>query len=123
MNIREYYAFIQSIIGKCPLIISSNISFEEIDLDVGYLKGVVEFVDGSSLHFMEFVGTSKAVQRLKYKYHWLSRDRTLISRWDNVPHHRDIDTFPHHVHDEKGVHPSQPMDFKMVLEKITEKLI
>jgi hypothetical protein len=71
MNVREYYASIQSIIGKCPFIISSNISFEEIDLDVGYLKGMVEFVDGSSLHFMEFVDTSKGIQRLKYKYHWL----------------------------------------------------
>ena len=69
---------------------------EEIELHVGYFKGMLEFMDGSILHFAEFVETYELVKRLKYKYHLQSESGDLIARWDNVPHHRDISTFPHH---------------------------
>ena len=35
----------------------------------------------------------------KYRHHWQDRSGRLIKRWDNAPHHREIDTFPYHLHD------------------------
>jgi len=124
MNVREYYAALQAIIRDCPFVIHWNTEFDEIDLQVGYFKGMLDFIDGSTLHFIEFVETyeNEEVKRLKYKYHWQSERGALIARWDNVPHHRDVSSFPHHKHDKNGVHPSEPADLKSVLDKIVEGL-
>jgi hypothetical protein len=124
MNIRGYCAVLQAIIRDCPFVIQWNMEFDEISIQVGYFKGMLEFIDGSTLHFIEFVETyeNEEVKRLKYKYHWQSESGELIARWDNVPHHRDIGSFPHHRHDKNGVHPSEPIDLKSVLDKITEGL-
>ncbi|MBE9594183.1 MAG: hypothetical protein IMF19_11995 [Proteobacteria bacterium] len=51
-----------------------------------------------------------------------SESKELIARWDNVPHHPDLSSFPHHKHDKNGVHPSDSADLKSVLDKITEGL-
>ena len=124
MNAREYCATLQAIIRDCPFVIHWNMEFDEIDLQVGYFKGMLEFIDGSIFHFVEFVESyeERGVKRLKYKYHWQSANGNLIARWDNVPHHPDITSFPHHKHDKNGVHPSEPADLKSVLDTIMEDL-
>jgi len=35
----------------------------------------------------------------KYRYHWQDCNGLLMKRWDNAPHYRAINTFPHHLHD------------------------
>ena len=124
MNIKEYCASLQTIILECPFIIHWSMEFDEIDIQVGYFKSMLEFINGTTLHFIEFVETYGAgeVKRLKYKYHLQSAIGDLIARWDNVPHHRDISTFPHHKHDKNGVHPSEHADLKSVLDQIIEEL-
>ena len=94
--------------------------FEEIDLQVGYLKGMLEFIDGSTLHFIEFVEIhdDHIIKRPKYKYHLQSETGDLIPRWDNVPHHHDVSSFPHHKHDKNGVYSSGPIDLRSVLDEI-----
>ena len=70
---------------------------DEIDTFVGYLKGTLELIDASVLHFMEFIEIKNdSVTLVKYKYQWQFETGDLITRWDNVPHHREIATFPHH---------------------------
>jgi len=124
MYVREYSAILQEIIQHCPLVNHWSFEFDEITPQVGYFKGMLEFIDGSTLHFIEFVETSEGeeVKRLKYKYHLQSGSEELIARWDNVPHHPDLNSFPHHKHDKNGVHPSDPADLKSVLDNITEGL-
>ena len=124
MNVREYYASLQAMIRNCPFITHWSAEFEEIDLHVGYLKGMLEFVDGSTLHFIEFIEIygDLGVGRPKYKYHLQSEAGDLIARWDNVPHHRDVSSFPHHKHDQNGVYPSEPADLRSVLDRIVEGL-
>ncbi len=124
MNVRGYYASLQAMIQNCPFIAHWNMEFEEIDLQVGYLKGMLEFIDGSTLHFIEFVEIydDSNVERPKYKYHLQSEAGDLITRWNNVPHHRDVSSFPHHKHDKNGVHPSEPADLRSVLDRIVERL-
>lgn len=43
-----------------------------------------------------------------YRHHWQDSSGRLIKRWDNAPHHPELDTFPHHLHEEDRVvsHPA-----------------
>ena len=34
----------------------------------------------------------------KYHFHWQDENNNLKRRWDNAPHHRELDNFSHHVH-------------------------
>ena len=40
----DYYASLQVMIRNCPCIVHWNMGFEAIDLQVGYLKGMIEFI-------------------------------------------------------------------------------
>ena len=38
--------------------------------------------------------------REDYAYHWEHRRQSgRMYRWDNAPHHPEISTYPHHLHD------------------------
>jgi hypothetical protein len=39
------------------------------------------------------------VTTTKYRHHWQDGNSRLRKRWDNAPHHPEIDTFPNHLHD------------------------
>ena len=54
---------------------------------------------------------------LNYAYHWQERSGKLIKRWDNAPHHKEILTFPHHVHS-PNVEPLFKPEFKHILKEI-----
>ena len=124
MKCRKYCSQIESIIGDCPIVTHFSIDYDEIDAEVWYLKGMLELIDGSILYFFEFVEIpDNAPNRLKYKYHWQSENGTLIKRWDNVPHHRNVDTFPHHMHDDEGVHAFKAVDLKIIIDIIIDEII
>ncbi len=123
MNFREYFSHIETIIKDCPIIAQFSISFDEIDVQIGYLKGKLEIIDGSVLYFIEFVEIKEEeAKRLKYKYQWQYENGDLIERWDNVPHYPEVDTFPHHVHSVEGVFSSPMMDLKMVIDLVMDKI-
>jgi len=45
-------------------------------------------------------------------------DEFLI-RWDNASHHKEISTFPYHVHNKNGVNKSKPMTVVDVLDELS----
>ena len=53
---------------------------------------------------------------VKYKYHWQTKDGKLIKRWDNAPHHKELETYPDQVHVGKSVYPHMKGNLKQVLE-------
>lgn len=64
-------------------------------------------------------GTS--VEAVDYRYHWQDEHGVLKMRWDNCPHHKEIDAFPFHVHlNNQTINPSEKVDIYKVL-KIIEK--
>jgi len=58
----------------------------------------------------------------KYSYHLQKGDEFII-RWDNAPHHKELSTFPYHVHDRTGVHKSKEMTMDEILEELSEKVL
>lgn len=55
----------------------------------------VEFIDGSVLFIKDYLFIDG---KRKYSYHWQDKSGTLLSRWDNAPHHSEVISFPHHRH-------------------------
>jgi hypothetical protein len=75
-------------------------------------------MNGSILYFFEFVEVLNNIPVLvKYKYQWQSSEGELLKRWDNAPHHKELETFPDHVHDPNGVYPSHTMNLELILDK------
>ncbi len=62
------------------------------------------------------------VEREDYRYHYQTAEGELIRRWDNAPHHPDVETFPHHVHVGDEVIATDPVDHKDVLGEIARRL-
>ena len=119
MNARQYNQTVHTAIHLSPLVIDVDLSFNEIDVNECYIRGVLILVNGLKLHLAEYVNTGPRIQRIKYRYHLQRDDGTLIVRWDNAPHHREVETFPHHRHDASGrIHASLPVDIPTVLRAI-----
>ena len=117
MNARTYYVGLLDAIHVAPHIIASEIRFEDIDVNECYIRGVLTLLEGFTLHIAEYVVTEPVLTRIKYRYHLQNSTGQPVCRWDNVPHHPGIATFPDHRHDGHGdVHPSPVMSIPDVLD-------
>lgn len=121
MNARKYYLGLQAAIHAAPHVLGSDVRFEEIDVNECYVRGVLALIGGFELHVAEYVVTEPDVQRPKYRYHLQTSSGELVSRWDNVPHHPTVPTFPDHRHDDQGgVHSTSPMSVPDVLDTVLQ---
>lgn len=86
---------------------------------MGIVRGKLVFIDNSVLDFMELMGTGC----VEYRFHYMTKNSKLISRWDSAPHHKEVATFPYHVHTLQGVKESKKVHFVEILEIITERVL
>jgi len=87
--------------------------------DIGIIGGSLMFKDGSIFHFKEvFLGDVR-----RYRFHYMNSGNNLILRWDNAPHHKNLKTFPHHVHLPDAVEEHEEIDFIEALNRIEEIVI
>lgn len=124
MNARTYYVGLLDAIHAAPHVITSEIRFEDIDVNECYVRGVLTLLEGFTLHIAEYVITEPVLSRAKYRYHLQNAAGQLVCRWDNVPHHPHIATFPHHRHDSEGhVYPSPKMNIPDVLDAVLSLIL
>jgi hypothetical protein len=109
---------VQALLNASPLIIQPSISVEDRG-EVWFLRGNVDFIDGSSLYFRElFIGRGRKHKKI-YTYHYQDREGKLLFRYDNSPHFPDLTNAPHHKHQADGsVISSNPPDLEPVLREI-----
>lgn len=69
-----------------------------IELDDETLRLTIHLKDGSNLRLAEQWAGS---QLKRYSYYWLTSDNKLQIGWDNAPHHKQFETYPHHRHVDK----------------------
>jgi hypothetical protein len=77
------------------------------------VKILIELVNGWQMDCWE--RTSPGFRR--YAFHILQENQ-MITRWDNAPHHGQIETFPHHQHIGASVLPSEDMNAAKVLARL-----
>jgi hypothetical protein len=105
---------------------SSEIEWLEwsIQLDEGFISARLKFWDDSLLEFDESVSleTGFALHRKTYSFHYQSASGQLILRYDNAPHHTEIQTHPHHKHIEDRIEPAEAPDLSDILREIDQIL-
>jgi len=87
----------------------------------GLISGSLQFDDGSTLHFREFVDTSQAEPKVMYVYHYQDMGNTLIFRYDNAAH-RPALSQPAHRHSRAGIELSAVPSFSSVLDQIVKQM-
>ncbi|MBI5674923.1 MAG: hypothetical protein HZC48_03690 [Nitrospirae bacterium] len=101
MQIKDYVTSVLDVISSCPFIESQNLSFEERPPNAAYLTGIIVFINGSKMHFKEFIVLKpEGVNVLKYGYSYLRINDSLIFRYDNAldPKAKKLSTYPEHKH-------------------------
>lgn len=124
MLIEEYFQKIESDITTCPYVFESRVLKDKRSLYIGIIEGEIYFTDESFLHFIEFVSVKEKIERYKYSYHYQDKYRKIIFRYDMAPHHREIETFPHHKHiNSENVIKSSALSLAEVLDEIEGLII
>jgi len=101
-----------------PFVLDVALSFESRPGDQGYLTGELLFVDGSRLHFREFLdSTEETVEKLMYTYHYQEANTSLIFRYDNALHRPLLASQEHKL---DGIQPQSAPNLEDVLIEIVE---
>jgi hypothetical protein len=123
MLLRERVAALQARIASTPFVTATSLSYEERPPSAGFIRGTIDFVDGSKLEFKEFLITSPSVRLIKYGYHYGTGHR-LIFRYDNAndPAAKHLPSFPHHKHISSGLLATDEPTLEQVLEEIVSQI-
>jgi len=92
--IEDYFSQLESILQEFPNIRSYELAKKIYNIHQGHISGKVIFENRHTLEFMEVVDTEQT-GKVKYRYHYMDEAHKLHFRYDNAPHHADIDTSPH----------------------------
>ncbi len=99
---------------------------EDISRRVGVYRYRIHLANGTLLEMTErvIVESGKCVVT-KYRHHWQDESSVLKKRWDNSPHHPQLDSFPHHVHDgsEENVKSHPPVNGLAVLQLVLDTFV
>lgn len=88
----------------------------------GYLRIQASLVDNGQMDIFIYVTSNLKITLEKYSFHWQDKDKKLVMRWDNAPHHRELENFPHHLHLEGETRPSTEPHFMDVLRELERRL-
>ena len=118
--IYDYFSKVQRKLEAIKwIIIEQSINFDFVSDEMGIITGKLVFIDKSILDFMELV----SVKGVEYRFQYMNQNKELICRWDSAPHHKEVPTFPYHLHTKKGVKESKKINFIDLLDIVTEKVI
>lgn len=120
MSIDGYLAALDAKMRTLSRVIVSWSIQREIDtnLDRGFIKGYIAFTDGSRLEFSEQI----PVERQRFRLHYMDADENLVVRWDSAPHHKDLATFPFHMHTPSGVVEHSAITLLDALDDVVKRL-
>lgn len=120
-------AYLEGIIQELsasPVVTAFNIARQEEGEEDGYIRIKCYLSNGDILEFAEYVEVLKEkVCVVTYSYHWQDAKGQVVKRWDNVGHHKELNTFPYHVHLSAGeVIGTTSMTLNKVLKEIGKVL-
>ena len=92
-----------------------------VELDEETLRVILYLKDGTNLRVAE-QWADKVLKR--YSYYWLNSTNELKVGWDNAPHHRQMESFPHHKHAGRpgNLQPSRETSLEEVMRVVQKKI-
>ena len=124
-TIDEYFKKIQNIISNSKIVASTNIEYIKVLENEGYMRGTLTLINGSELRLLEYTKISNEQPvTLRYRFQWQTEGE-LITRWNNAPHHPEVETFLHHKHvkGEDKPKPSRAANLISVLKDIEAEIV
>ena len=106
--IQRFVENIEKTIASSSIVLSSDVQKHfGPALETVYLKGRLLIIDSSILEIAIFATESrKTVSIEKYRLHYMNSTGQMLFRYDNAPHHPEIDSYPHHKHTSDRIVPS-----------------
>jgi len=116
VNLKNYFNELIDTLNRHPIIIRAEVIRKALFNDEGYIRVMAKTLRGNELHIFEYIVRNKAE---KYAYHLQDPLERLIFRYDNRPHHPEVNTFPHHKHirNSREPQPSRKPSIKEVLNE------
>ena len=106
--LRDYLAQIQQAISTFPGIQVEEYWEQLLTATRANLRIRLHLADNSLLEISEALAVEGGrLTWLSYRYHWQAATGNLILRYDDAPHHPEVETFPHHKHLRETVVASQ----------------
>lgn len=125
-KVKEYLEAIKLKIVTSPIVSNYEIVKERTTNIDGYIKVRMTLINGDYLEVSEyFESTFSNIKTIDYRYQWMDKTKNLLCRWDNAPHHKELDNFPHHIHknSEYNVIPGNALSISQVLDIIKTLLL
>lgn len=121
----DYLAEIKARIVGNARILHWGMLREEAQGDTGLYRCRLTLTDGGVVEMFEYfrIKAATEVEVTAYSFHWQDESGRLLKRWDNAPHHPEVSTFPHHLHDgaEECLKPHEAMNAGRLLALLTSK--
>jgi len=70
LRIEEYFDTLRKVIDESPIVQSARVTYDKRSPCIGFVRGALYLLDGSQLHFREFVDTNAGIDRYMYAYHY-----------------------------------------------------
>lgn len=122
--IETYFESLEKAIVKNPLVLLIDLYKTYTSPNTAYIKGEITFIDDSSLILFQHVRRKREeVDVTEYRFHYMDKDNILIFRYDNAPHHHEINSFPHHKHSNRGTLKADKPTIKEILEEVNSEII
>lgn len=119
--IEKHFEEIENTISYFEKIRSYTITKKIYNDKQGFISGKIIFENESQLQFVE-VKNVEFEEKIKYRFHYMDKEKKIIFRYDNAEHHKNIKTFPHHKHLENSVIESIELNLFDVLLEIEEMI-
>ena len=104
-----------SLLDSSPIVLTYKIIDFKFWETGSYVKMQIVLIDNSTLHVREY---NDEFER-NYSFHWQDSQGAFLLRWDNAPHHKNLKTFPNHMHIDDVIEESNVISLKDVLKYIT----
>lgn len=124
--IELYMVNIEMLLVYSPVVSRYSILEKDIRSREGYIRVRANFSNGDVFEAFEFVTLiDNNIRILTYRLHWQNSHGNLKKRWDNAEHHKEVVTFPHHVHDGNSgeVQASEKMSIQKALKIIETEIL
>ena len=120
MRLRRHLSQVQDLLAtREEIVVEQFRSRENLTGRELLIQGRLRFWDGSLLEFSEaLIEQGVVLLKTDYSYHYQGSDGTLVFRYDNAPHHRQVATFPHHKHTTESISEATPPHLVDVLREI-----
>ena len=86
MLVEIYFERIRKLLTNSAMIQTFELDTEKRTESLGFIRGNINFIDGSRLYIREFVEVEISINRGKYSYHYINQKGDLIFRYDNASH-------------------------------------